>query len=379
MKTRPRALPLTRRRIARRLAMQPQQPRRAMKNTPLLNLVLSLLLTISITWILVVGRAILLPIVTAVIAVYVVTAIANLLASLPGLRRLPHVLIRVLVLLVCVLCVFAITMVIDGTVRDIAAAAPTYQTNLIKLLDDVARLFDVEAQRIWDEIEAFTLARIDLQSLVLGVLGGFTSLGATIFVVTIYAIFLISEKDTLERKIRVALGDERVSDKTMHLLHDINRRISEYLSIKTLINIVLGVMSYAILRLMGVDFALFWALTIATLNYIPYVGSYIAVAMPVLLSLAQFASISYTITLLALLVTAQTFVGNYLEPRWIGRQVNLSPFVVLVALAVWAAIWGVPGAILSVPLTSVITIVLGGFDQTRFLAVLLSNDVGEDV
>ncbi|MBY6090715.1 AI-2E family transporter [Maritimibacter alkaliphilus] len=349
-----------------------------MKNTPLLNLVLSLLLTISITWILVVGRAILLPIVTAVIAVYVVTAIANLLASLPGLRRLPHVLIRVLVLLVCVLCVFAITMVIDGTVRDIAAAAPTYQTNLIKLLDDVARLFDVEAQRIWDEIEAFTLARIDLQSLVLGVLGGFTSLGATIFVVTIYAIFLISEKDTLERKIRVALGDERVSDKTMHLLHDINRRISEYLSIKTLINIVLGVMSYAILRLMGVDFALFWALTIATLNYIPYVGSYIAVALPVLLSLAQFASISYTITLLALLVTAQTFVGNYLEPRWIGRQVNLSPFVVLVALAVWAAIWGVPGAILSVPLTSVITIVLGGFDQTRFLAVLLSNDVDEN-
>jgi len=62
-----------------------------------------------------------------------------------------------------------------------------------------------------------------------------------------------------------------------------------------------------------------------------------------------------------------------LEPRWIGRQLNMSPFVVLVALSVWASLWGVPGAILAIPMTSILIIVTSNFDATRFIAVLLSE------
>jgi predicted PurR-regulated permease PerM len=93
------------------------------------------------------------------------------------------------------------------------------------------------------------------------------------------------------------------------------------------------------------------------------------------LSLGQFAALPTTLLLLTLLVIAQVYVGNVLEPRWIGRQLNMSPFVVLVALSLWAAIWGIPGAILAVPMTSILIIVTSSFASTRFVAVLLSERV----
>jgi AI-2 transport protein TqsA len=93
----------------------------------------------------------------------------------------------------------------------------------------------------------------------------------------------------------------------------------------------------------------------------------------VILSLGQFASLQTTLILLAMLVAAQTWVGNVLEPRWIGRQLNMSPFVVLVALSVWGALWGIPGAILAIPMTSILIIVTSNFESTHFIAVLLSE------
>ena len=94
-----------------------------------------------------------------------------------------------------------------------------------------------------------------------------------------------------------------------------------------------------------------------------------------ILSLAQFGSLGTTAVLGTLLIAAQTYVGNVLEPRVIGRQLNISPFVVLVALSVWTALWGLPGAILAIPLTAMIAIVCEAFAPTRFVAVLLANDV----
>jgi predicted PurR-regulated permease PerM len=101
----------------------------------------------------------------------------------------------------------------------------------------------------------------------------------------------------------------------------------------------------------------------------------VGVALPVVLSLAQFGSFGTTAALAALLMTAQAWVGNILEPRMIGRQLNLSPFVVLLALSVWSSLWGLPGAILAIPMTSMLVIICAAFGPTRFVAVLLAGAV----
>jgi len=125
---------------------------------------------------------------------------------------------------------------------------------------------------------------------------------------------------------------------------------------------------------LGIDSAVFWAVMIGFLNYIPYVGSAIGVGFPVGLTLAQFGSLQWAFLALVLLMAVQTYVGNILEPRMIGKSVNLSSFVVLVALVFWTTIWGLPGAILSIPLTSVLVILLAENPSTRPLAIMFTSD-----
>ena len=349
-----------------------------MKNAPFLNLVLAVVVVIAVGWLLVVGRSILLPIVMAVISVYIMVSMVEALARLPGLRHLPAFVLKILVLAGFVVTFMALAFVLTATVREIIAVAPIYEANLIALAESIADRFGLEVQTLWASVLDATFQRIDLQAVALAALGGFASVGFTVFLVVIYAGFLLAERGNFPQKISAALTDEASAAKALKVVTDINVQIRQYLAVKTLINLILGVISFTILRLLGVDFALFWAIVIALLNYIPYVGSYMGVAFPVVLSLGQFASVPTTLLLLALLVSAQVYVGNVLEPRWIGRQLNMSPFVVLVALSVWAAMWGIPGAILAVPMTSILIIVTSSFQSTRFVAVLLSERVVPD-
>lgn len=344
-----------------------------MSNNGLLNLVLGLALAIMIGWLLYVGRSIMVPVVIALIVAYVMTAADQFLASLPGVAALPAMLRRVIVLAVFTLAFIGLALVVVVTVRDLVAIAPTYEARLETMIVDIAATFHIETHPTWADIRRTTLDQFDFQSLLVGLLGSVSSFGSMFFIVMVYAAFLLGERGGFAARVYSAFPQRDDAERAIAMLHDINRQVGDYLAIKTLINIILATVSYAILWSMGVDFALFWAIFIGLLNYIPYVGSLLGVLFPVVLSVAQFGSLQSTALLAALLITAQTFVGNFLEPRWIGSQLNLSPFVVLLALSIWSTLWGLHGAILAVPMTSVMVIVFRSFDSTRFIAILLAQ------
>jgi AI-2 transport protein TqsA len=348
-----------------------------MPNNQLINLTCGAVLVALIGCLLVIGKAILLPILVAVFSMYIMVAATETLQHLPVLGRLPEVILRLFSLAVFTVVLLALATIVSATIREIAAVAPVYQANLEVLFEGAAARLGLDTNDLWDEVQAATVDQIDLQRFVLGLLGGFTSVGMTIFLTAVYAGFLFGERATFGQKVSAAFPDEGQAEQILDTINKINGQVRDYITVKTLINVILGVVSYAILRFIGVDFALFWALVIALLNYIPYVGSYIGVAFPVLLSVAQFADLGKTIVLLALLTAVQVMVGNYLEPRMIGRQLNLSPFVVLVSLSIWATLWGVPGAILAVPMTSILVITLSSFVRTRPMAILLANSVDD--
>jgi len=346
-----------------------------MKDFRLLNLALALFVMLAVGWLLVIGRPIILPLVTALITVYVMVSASNLLHRQPLLRVLPAPILRFSLLTVFAVIVLALAFLTAATIREIASQATVYEANIDAILEGIATRFELDRQEIWDELRSVTIDAFDLRTVFLGALGGFSSVGATVFLVVLYAAFLMSERDAFDSKIIAAFDTEEKSEKVLEFIKEINRRISDYLAVKTLINLVLAVSSFVVLWAHGTDFALFWAVLIGLLNYIPYIGSYFGVFFPVALSVAQFGSLYVTLSLTGCLVVAQIVVGNILEPRLVGRQVNLSPIVVLVALSVWTGLWGIPGAILAVPMTSVLAIILGSFDETRFLAVLLAEKV----
>ena len=216
--------------------------------------------------------------------------------------------------------------------------------------------------------------RIDAGPAALWILNTLANAGAYVLLVVTYVVLLLPERTMMEKKLRAIAGAEGPSVRQRALLARINAQVTSYLSAKTAINAVLGVISFAILMLLGVEFAVFWSLVIALANYVPYIGSLAAVALVVLQILAQTGELETTLVGLGLLVAAQVYVGNWLEPRWLSRSSNLGPFVVLLSLVVWGTLWGMPGAILAVPLTSILMIVLASAPQTRAIAILMSRD-----
>ena len=338
---------------------------------------LGLGLALMIFWLLSIGRGILMPIVIAVLAVYIIISASAAMGRIRLTAWMPSVLRKLLLLLAFVLILAGFNGVVIVTVRDLMAQAPEYQANLEQMISRGMALLGIEGNPDWQTIQELTIGRFDMQRLIGGLAGGVGALAGILVLIVVYAVFLFAEASGFSRKISVALPDKMQAERTMAVIRSINARIGEYLAVKTLINVIIGAVSYAILWAFGVDHALFWALLIGVLNYIPYFGSLIAVMFPVLMAIVQFSSIPMVLALLVLLTAAQMFVGNYLEPRMIGRKVNMSPFVVVVALSFWTTFWGVPGAILAVPLTSMLAIILAAFDATRPFAVLLAQDVSE--
>jgi AI-2 transport protein TqsA len=340
--------------------------------------VLAAVLTFIVGMVLVLGRDLLVPIFAAVITVYVLVSAAEALGRLPVIGRLPSSLRRMLVLLCFTLAFFGLGLVAASTIDQLIEVAPTYRENIDKILAEVTGALGLGEQTSWEDIRALTIDRIDLQAVVTGILGSVTSFGGTLFLIVVYAGFLMGERDAFARKFHAAFPAGAGTSRASHMLADINRKIADYLAVKTLVNVIGGVISYFVMLAIGLDFALFWATLIALLNYIPYIGSLVAVVLPLILSLAQFGSLETTLLLAALLIVAQLISDNLIEPRLVGRQLDLSPFVVLVALSFWAAIWGLAGAILAIPLTSMLAIIFAGFPATRFISIFLAGDVPKD-
>ena len=93
----------------------------------------------------------------------------------------------------------------------------------------------------------------------------------------------------------------------------------------------------------GLEFVAFWALVIAVLNYMPYIGSVLGVLLPMSWAIVQFDDLGTLLTLLLLLSLAQFVIGYFLDPFLMGNSLNLSPFVILASLTVWASLWGIAG------------------------------------
>ncbi|MBV7434693.1 AI-2E family transporter [Cardiobacteriaceae bacterium TAE3-ERU3] len=341
---------------------------------PFHTLTLATLFVVLIGYILYIGQNIILPILVAIIVVYVLVSASTWLGRQPVLRHLPETIRRIIVLASFSLVLIMLGGIVVATAEKITPQLPTYQHNVENLIHSTLAYFHIEEMPNWSVLWERLTDHINLQSILTSTMSALSSMAGWVFMVILYAGFLIAERGNFAEKLTTALPGDR-GRHASDIVHNINKSIGDYLAIKTLINVLLGCTCFAILLLFGIDFAIFWAILIALFNYIPYIGSFIGVAFPVLLAMAQFGSIGKSALVLAALVITQMFVGNIVEPKLIGKKVNMSPFVVLVALTLWSSLWGIAGAILAIPLTAMITIILSSFKSTQPLAVLLAEDV----
>lgn len=332
-------------------------------------------LMLIIGWLLSAGKTILVPAVLGAVVVYVIVGLAQVLGRVPGIGPSLPLQLRYLFSFAAIgLAFFLLAYLIAANKDRALALAPQYQQSLLASIQQVAVRLGIETEPTWAMLRQELMAQINLQRLVTSLLASLGSMLVTFVVVMLYATFLLVERRAFDAKLAAMSDDPKQVARLRTVIGTINRRIGSYLALKTLLSVLLGVVSWVVMRLYGLEFAALLAVLTGFLNFVPYVGSVLGVVLPALVAVVQYQELGPILTLVLALSAVQFVIGNFLDPYVMGSSLNLSPFAILISLALWSELWGIPGAFLAVPITAIVTIVFAGFPGTRQVAILLSKN-----
>ncbi|AWJ85889.1 AI-2E family transporter (plasmid) [Azospirillum sp. TSH58] len=210
-----------------------------------------------------------------------------------------------------------------------------------------------------------------LSGLVASVLTAAREAVSTLVIVLFLALLMLVEAPVWREKIVKTLGPERCAT-TVTAVAAIAQQFRRFLLVSTTLGLITGALYIGWLSLFGIDFLFLWGFLAFLLNYIPVIGSVTAGAMPVLMALAQGGSTTALMVAGGLLVIEQV-MGNFIGPRLEGRQLAISPLVIVSSLLLWSWLWGAAGTVLAVPMTVLIAIALSHIDALRPFAFVLSD------
>ncbi len=250
---------------------------------------------------------------------------------------------------------------------------PQYEQNLSELGNNTIQFFHDKGIIISTDKITNTLQPSKIMSYTagfLGELGGFMGDAATIIFLV---LFLLMELESFSLKANVIAKNTNVS---ISYLDTIGQNIRHYLSIKTRTSLLTGLIIWICLAIIGVKYAIVWALLAFLLNYIPNIGSILAAIPAVLFALIQLGFGGGMWTFVAFIVV-NMIIGNVVEPKLMGKGMGLSTFIVFVALIFWGFVLGAVGMFLSVPLTMAVKIMLQQHPDTKWIAVVLGTE--EDI
>lgn len=191
--------------------------------------------------------------------------------------------------------------------------------------------------------------------------------------VLIYVGFLLASRHGFERKLVKLFPGRDNRHEAMKVFVRVRDGVESYLWIQTITGVMIAAASWAVMAVLGLDNAFFWAFLIFILSYIPIIGAGVGIAFPPLFAILQFGQFWQAGLLLVVLYGINFVVGNVILPKMQGDSMNIDPVAVLLSLAFWGAIWGLPGMFLSTPLTVMVMIILAQFQGSLWIAVLLSE------
>ncbi|MBA2709487.1 MAG: AI-2E family transporter [Tatlockia sp.] len=324
-----------------------------------------------IGYLLIMGRSLLIPIVIAIFFWHLLNTVKDGIKSIPYLKEhLPDWVSMVLALLVVAGLIKILIDIISNNVSDVIAAAPRYQENLTNIFNMIDKRFHIRSFVSADNF----VKNLSVQNILVNIYGVFSTITSSAVLIALYVCFLFVEQHYFRQKLVALFPDKKPRQLVNNISNHIIKDTQTYLGLKTLMSLFTATTSWIIMKSVGLDFAEFWGLLIFFLNFIPNIGAMIATAFPALIALVQFDSWFPFIMVTSGIVAIQFIVGNFVEPRFLGKSLNLSGLVILFALALWGAVWGVLGMFLSVPITVMMMIVFAHFESTRPIAIMLSQD-----
>ncbi|MBR2282258.1 MAG: AI-2E family transporter [Spirochaetales bacterium] len=302
--------------------------------------------------------------------------------------KVPAALATVIAVLVMIVVVLFFVWFVFFTVDLLIQKVPAYSDRI----NDLDGLLTGIASR-WIEIPEntsfFSTLNIDwvggvIMPVLRQVSSSAISIVSNVVIIILMTVFLLGERHMIVPKFLNFVEDEenetlysdndRGKGKVSTVWDRIVRQVSRYISIKVFVSVITGILFYLIAIVIKLDFALLWGVMAIIMNFIPTIGSILITVLMILMSLIQFApSLGPIIFVAVSTILVQNIIGNFLDPKLSGNSLNLSPFIILVALAIFGFLWGIVGMFLAVPLLSVVQIICANVDYTRPVAMLISS------
>lgn len=257
--------------------------------------------------------------------------------------------------------------------KSFAAEIPSYHDLVKSFLEGIDDSIRDEQLKLglMEWIRALNIGKVG--PVVLAALGPFLSFMSQLMLVFVFMTFILAGRGRMEKKIAQAFPPDEAAALT-RTVGRIHVEIQRYLGIKTLVNLGAGSLTAAALALFGIPFAVLFGLLAFLLNYIPTLGAIVSVALPVLLAAFLAGSFGWEVwAILAILTAVHVALNGFLEPRLMGKELNLPPLLVLFSLFFWAWLWGIAGMILAVPILAVLKIVFANVPSLSFLEAMMDK------
>ena len=325
------------------------------KFAPINTICLMILAASASTWVLVYTKTVLMPFVIALF----IYMLANSLATWVSRKwKVPYVLGLVLSFVTFMAIITLTASFISSSIESFVAGTDIYTDRLNDSVDWVLAKASDYHIHINSQFVTETLAKLPVFNMVKSVGGLIVSLFTNIILITLFVIFMFMGNASAEKPTFVG---------------NVQRQISFYLLVKIGVSLLAASGTWLVLSFTKTELALMLAVLTFILNFIPNIGPLIATLSPIPVLFLQYGFDWHMLLVIFLLATVHFIVGNILETRWLGKGMNLDPIVVIASLIFWALVWGVMGALLAVPLTAIIKMVLEQHETTRPLARFLGG------
>ncbi len=310
-----------------------------------------------VTAFLVYTKALLIPL---VISIFFYTILAQMTLYLKHKFSFPSWAAMTVSILLCAAVFTGIVLFTVNSVGDFLKGGEVYRQNLIATVTDLTSRLQQHGIMLDQNFLENYLRELPLFNWLKNFGGKLFSLLSNLTVIMLFMIFFL-------------FGSKKTPPITNPAIKEMLANVSIYLSVKLMASLATGLVAAAILRGFQVKLAVLFALFMFLLNFIPSVGSIVAVLLPVPVLFLQYGFGPKFFIVMGLLTATEFIIGNLLEPRFLGEGMDLHPAAVVASLIFWTLVWGAPGAFLSVPITASVKIVLSKIKHTRPFAEILAG------
>jgi len=319
-------------------------------------------------------QSIIIPFFIAILVAFVFFPFYDFMKS----KKIPAGIAIVIVVITILILSNIISVLIVTSINSFTAEFPKYEAKVLKIFESITEQLNLSKE----EIERFN-SSMDIKNLLMdgkltsaitGVFSGITGIMGNYILIIFYVIFILSEARSIQERITFAFSEEK-QEKMSKTIVNIFEDVKGYLFGKTMLSLSQAIVIGIILWAFGVDFYFIWAFLFFITDFIPNVGSLLSSVLVTITMLLQFDNIVTPIIILVILILIQNIKGNIIEPKIFGARLNLSPLLLFLSLVFWGYIWGIVGMMLSVPIMSMIKIVLMNFPQTRPIGILMSYNL----